>query len=49
MLVEIGDSHSGTFIGEADKSSNNQAKDRIIYVKEVLEYVLKTLKIIDRE
>jgi len=49
MLVEIGDSHSGTFIGEADKSSNNQAENRTSYVKEELEGVLKILKVIDRE
>ena len=49
MLVEIGDSYSGISVGEADKSSNNQAENRISYVKEELECVLKILKIIDRE
>ncbi|MBW2737382.1 MAG: hypothetical protein JRE64_00755 [Deltaproteobacteria bacterium] len=49
MLVEIGNSLSGTSVGEADESSNSQAKNRISYVKEELEGVLKTLKVIDRE
>lgn len=49
MLVEIGDSPNGTPVGEADESSNSQAKNRILYVKEELEGVLKILKVIDRE
>jgi hypothetical protein len=49
MLVEIADSPSGTFVGKVDESLKNQAKNRITYVKEELEGVLKILKVIDRE
>jgi len=49
MLVEIGDSPRGIPVGETDESSSNQAKNKISYVKEELEGVLKVLKVIDRE
>ncbi|MEA3417245.1 MAG: hypothetical protein U9R02_14055 [Thermodesulfobacteriota bacterium] len=49
MLVEIGDSLSTISAEEADDNSNSQAKNRILYVKEELEGVLKILKIIDRD